>query len=228
MKTLRSLSVPVLVAGALLATATGCSRLKAESEQPLVVNGPAQAESHAIVDRLENSSSGRRELPAGTSIRVRLAQDVDSGSASVGDNVDATVADPVSVDGAVVVPAGARVSGEVDAVQSAKHFGGQAMISVRFTSVEAQGADVEVSGSMSSSEKSQKGKDTAVIAGSAAGGAILGKVLGGDTKDAVAGAVVGGGIGTAVASRKGDEALLPAGTTTTVTTVRTEDIRRVD
>jgi hypothetical protein len=151
----------------------------------------------------------RRDLPEGTSVTVRLTDSVESGTASVGQDVSGVVASSVSADGRVVIPDGSRVKGEVAEVRSAKRFGGQAMIAVEFREIEvAGGADVPVSGRIEAYGKKQTGKDTATIAGSAAGGAILGEIL--DDKP-VEGAIVGGGIGTAVASRRGDEAELNAG-----------------
>ncbi|MGH9869560.1 MAG: hypothetical protein ACREAA_15510 [Candidatus Polarisedimenticolia bacterium] len=98
------------------------------------------------------------------------------------------------------------------AVKPAKRFGGQAMVAVAFDTVALPGGGtVPVEGGMAAYADSQKAKDA---------GAILGKVIGHDTKDAVAGAVVGGGVGTAIASRKGDDASLPAGTSARVQTRR--------
>jgi hypothetical protein len=158
----------------------------------------------------------KHELPEGTNIPVRLTTSVDSETASVGTNVEGTVTSNVSAAGHVVVPSGSRVKGEVSEVKSAKRFGGQAMIAVTFTEVETpDGDDIPVTGRIEDFGKKQVGKDTATIAGSAVGGAILGEIL--DDKP-VEGAIVGGGIGTAVASRKGQEAVIPAGAEVTVRT----------
>ena len=164
-------------------------------------------DSHGVFSVFERSP--KHELPEGTNIPVRLTDSVDSETATVGQNVSGTVSSAVSAAGHVVIPAGSQVKGEVAEVKSAKRFGGQAMVAVRFDEVVTpDGDNVPVSGRLEAYSKKQVGKDTATIAGSAVGGAILGEIL--DDK-AVEGAVVGGGIGTAVASRKGPEAVLPAG-----------------
>jgi hypothetical protein len=63
-----------------------------------------------------------------------------------------------------------------------------------------------------------KGKTGKIIGGSAAGGALLGKVLGSNDEDIAVGAAVGGAIGTGIAAgTKGTELQLPAGTTLTMT-----------
>ena len=158
------------------------------------------------------SHSGEMQLPAGTAVSVRLTDSVSSDTRSSGADVAAVVANSVTVDGKVVIPAGARVNAQVIEAQPAKHFGGKALITVEARSIELPHESVALDGSATAAADSEKGEDTAIIAGSAGGGALLGKILGGDNKDAAVGAVVAGGIGTAVASRKGHEAVLPAGT----------------
>jgi hypothetical protein len=158
-------------------------------------------------------------LNQGSSIPIRLTADIDSGTAKVGQVVTGEVTQDVSADGVIVVPAGSRVNGSVTLVQPAKHFGGQAAVTVQFASIDLPGGrTVPVEGTVSAAAKKQTGKDAATIAGSAVGGAILGKIIGHDGKDARTGALAGAAIGTAVASRKGDEALLATGTEATVTT----------
>jgi hypothetical protein len=167
--------------------------------------------------------SRKVELPAGTAISVRLSDTVDSESATEGQSVSATVTSDVAVDGKVVVPSGSRVTGRVSEVRPARRFGGQSYVAVTFTEVETpDGDDIPVEGRLEDSGKKQVGKDTATIAGSAVGGAILGEIL--DDKP-IEGAVVGGGIGTAVASRRGEEAVIPAGREVTVRTTGTVDVR---
>ena len=51
------------------------------------------------------------------------------------------------------------------------------------------------------------------MGGSAAGGALLGQILGHDTKSTAAGAAIGGAIAAGVlASKKGEDVEVPAGT----------------
>ncbi len=69
---------------------------------------------------------------------------------------------------------------------------------------------------LESAGRSQKKKDAATIGGSAAGGALLGRVLSDDDKGkgTVLGAVVGAAVGTAVASKnKADPVIIDRGTT---------------
>ena len=165
-------------------------------------------------------------LAAGTPIDIRLGEALDSGTATVGQTVTAQVTHPVVVNGRTVVPKGATVQGEVTELQPAKRFGGQGKIGVTFGSVRLpSGQTVALEGTMEALAKKDTAKDTATIAGSAVGGALLGKIIGKDDKDAAIGAVVGGAAGTAVAARKGDEAILEAGTEGSVVVARDATIR---
>ena len=62
-------------------------------------------------------------------------------------------------------------------------------------------------------------RPSGIIAGSAVGGAILGKVLGGSDKDALLGAIVGGAIAAgSIGAKENEPIVLPAGTALTVRT----------
>ena len=203
----------VLAAGALIALgifSTSCQDTTALADRN-VSERSSRSDGPGFIARTF-THSGEIQVPAGTAVSVRLTDSVSSDTRSPGADVAAVVANSVSVDGKVVIPAGARVNAKVIEAQPAKHFGGKALVTVEAREVELPHDSVALDGSATASAGSEKGKDTAIIAGSAGGGALLGKILGGDNKDAAIGAVVAGGIGTAVASRKGDEAILPAGT----------------
>jgi len=172
------------------------------------------------------SSPKRVEIGAGELVTVRLAETLDSGSATDGQGVSGAVDRDVVAQGTVVIPSGTHVDGHVVAVRPAKHFGGQASLEIAWDAVEtARGDRIPIQGSLTARARSTTGRDTATIAGSTVGGALLGKLIGGDGNDAVAGAVVGGGIGTAVASRRGQEAVLQAGATTAARVTETRAVR---
>jgi hypothetical protein len=165
-------------------------------------------------------------LPAGREMEVMLVDEAASDISLLGDAVAGRLVNAVEVNGRTFIPAGAPVQGTISEVKSAKRFGGQAMVAVTWNSVALPGGGtLAVEGSLAAYAKKETGKDTAKIAGGAAAGAILGKVLGGDSKDAAVGAVVGGGIGTAVASKRGAEAILPAETTGMVHTLADASMR---
>jgi hypothetical protein len=157
-------------------------------------------------------------VPASTALEVEFLSGISSEEALAGDPVETLVVSDLMQDGRVAIPAGSVVSGQVSAVQPAKKIGGQARLVLDFDTLRLTSGDVvPVRSTVEYVGKKQAGKDAATIGGSAAGGAILGRVLGGDDKDkgTVLGAVVGAAIGTAVAAKnKNDPVLIETGAIT--------------
>lgn len=154
-------------------------------------------------------------VPASTGLEVEFLAGLSSEEALAGDPVETFVVNDVMQDGRVVIPAGSVVAGQVTEVQPAKKIGGRAKLSLDFDTLRlTSGDEVTIRSSIEYVGKKQSGKDAATIGGSAAGGAILGRVLSGDDKDkgTVLGAVVGAAIGTAVAANnKTDPVLIESG-----------------
>lgn len=150
-------------------------------------------------------------IPAGTSLAVAFGEMVTSATAQVGDNVTATLKSPVIAGDRVAFPAGSRVQGQVSDVKPAKKgfkdTGGA--LSVTFNRIVApDGHSASIAAGFTKVAEGSGGKKAAIIGGSAAGGLLLGKVLGKDSKGA---ALIGGAIGTAVAGgTKGKESIINA------------------
>jgi hypothetical protein len=153
-------------------------------------------------------------VPAGTVISLALDTGINSKTAQVGDTFTATVVEPIEIDGRDVIPAGSKIEGKVTEAVAAKRGAGKAKLAMSFDTLTlADGYRTNIVGSFQEVTKSKKGKNAAIIGGSAAGGALLGRILGKDTKGAVIGAIVGGGVGTAVVmGKEGEQAKLPADT----------------
>lgn len=151
-------------------------------------------------------------VPAGTQLTLVFDHEVTSKTAVVGDNVTVRTQRPLIVGDRVIFPAGSVVEGKVTGVKPAdkgfKDTGGAFSVSFdRIVSPEGRKAAV-VAGFTIVAEGSGK-KKAAIIGGSAAGGAVLGKVL---DKDEAGAALIGGAIGTAIAgSTKGVEAKMEPG-----------------
>jgi hypothetical protein len=159
----------------------------------------------------DRQASGDFTVPEGTEITARLEQSLSSRTARVEDRVDATVDRAIRVDGRVVIPAGATVSGVVRDAEPASRPAHGGRLEIRFDriNVEGQRTDIRsriVNLSESSVDKSKVGLGAVL-------GGVLGAVVGGG-KGALLGAVVGGG--GAVVATKGDEVELPAGTVVTL------------
>jgi hypothetical protein len=152
-------------------------------------------------------------VPAGRVLAVTLNQTLNTKVASNGDVFAASLAEPVTVDGNVVLPAGAKASGTIVRAQSAGKFNGNALLQLTLDSVRLNGTRYSIQTSEFEEAGKGRGKRTAIGAGGgAAFGAIVGALAGGG-KGAAIGAVAGGGAGTAGAGFTGKkDIVLPAET----------------
>ena len=168
-------------------------------------------------------------LPAGTKIPLVLKHAVSTKNAKVGDNLYLETSFPVVQNNHMVIPPGTYVQGEVAAVKRPGRIKGRAELLIHFTTmifpngytVSFPGALDNVPGSDSQKVKdkegtiqadSQKGKDVATVAGTAATGTLIGAASGGG-KGAGIGAGVGGATGLIIAMlTRGNDVRLESGT----------------
>lgn len=175
-------------------------------------------------------------LAAGTRFRAQLTNTINSGSTQVGEEIRATINEPIYANGTEVIPAGSRLIGSASSVTPAARFkaGANGKMGIRFTSCETpDGRKIPLSASVDETEQRLSGGTTAgrvgkglVVTGvGAASGAALGTALGaivGGTAHGNVGASTGmgavfgtalgagvGGVGALV--RKGSELKLTAG-----------------
>ena len=153
-------------------------------------------------------------VPSGSILNLKLDETLDSKTTMTGNTFTATVVEPIVVDNSHVIPAGSKVQGTVTEAQAAKRGAGNAKLALSFDVLSLPGGyKTNNVGSIQQSSESKKGRNAAIIGGSAAGGAVLGKILGKDTKGAVIGSIIGGGIGTAVVmGKEGEQVQIPAET----------------
>ncbi len=158
-------------------------------------------------------------IPAGTHISVRIGEEISSGTAKVGDRFDATLAHDLVVGGKTIAKAGAPARGKVTLAKSSGRLHAPGQISVRLTSIQAEGKTIPVStGSYHLEGKSHAKSNATKIGGGAALGALVGGIAGGG-KGAAIGAGAGGAAGTGVAAATGkEEAIIPAEKTLSFTT----------
>lgn len=160
-----------------------------------------------------------RTLPAGTALSVRLDTAVSSDTSAVEDPVEGTLMEAIVVDGITLLPVGSRLKGDVTSVEASGKVKGRATLGLRFRSLTVTGheAPYAIVLTLNKIAPATKGEDAKKIGIPAAGGAIIGGILGGK-KGAVIGGAIGGGAGTAVVlSTAGKEVHLPAGTVLTLT-----------
>jgi hypothetical protein len=139
-------------------------------------------------------------IPAGTLLRVRVDRSFGSDISRIEDHVPATLVQPLVVDGMTVVPEGSALSGYVSEAVRPGRVKGRGRVAVRFTELRVAGDDESYrirTQAWRAVARATKKKDALTIGVPAAGGAIVGGLLGGK-KGAGIGALAGGGGGTAV------------------------------
>jgi hypothetical protein len=148
------------------------------------------------------SAQGAKEVtvPAGTRLPIVLDTQVSSNTSRVEQPVSGHVTRNVLVNGVVAVPAGSEVYGVVtDARQSGK-VKGRAHVAIRFNTLVPKGSTERYriqTGAIGRTAPATKRDDAVKIGAPAAGGALVGALIGGK-KGALIGAGAGGGAGTAV------------------------------
>lgn len=157
--------------------------------------------------------SGRIEIPAGTTLTVRLIDPVDSQKDTLGQTYRATLDEPVVVNGETVLPRGVDVVAKlVDDKQSGK-LEGRTVLTLDLQSITVNGRTVDISTQEVTQASDSRTKRTGmVVGGLAALGAIIGGIAGGG-KGAAVGAVSGAGVGTAAQVMiKGQRVFIPSET----------------
>jgi hypothetical protein len=152
-------------------------------------------------------------VPAGTRISIRTIDSIDSTKNRVGDRFQASLEEPLFVDGNVVVPKGADVYGRLEESKQTGTFTGRSELKLELTGIVVHGQTVPlVTGEYELSGKS-KGESTAKrTAGGAAIGGLIGAIAGGG-KGAAIGAGTGAGVGAgSEIITKGDQVKIPSET----------------
>ncbi len=169
-------------------------------------------------------------VPAGTALMVKLDTTLATFSNHVGDPFQARVTQPVIVNGATLIPAGATVEGRVTKVSEPRRISGKPTLGILPEAVilptgeryflDATLVDTNLKGTDVNQEGQFKGsgidrRDTLEIGGGTAGGMLVGGLIGGGPGVLIGGAV-GAGSTTAHWLAKHRSATLPAGTELTL------------
>jgi hypothetical protein len=201
---------------AMLLALAGCKN----SSTPSNTAQPNAENSHASTTPNESAQQAAAQpapqpivIPAGKILSVTIDQQISSKTSNNGDHFDASLAEPVSVEGAAVLPTGTRVTGVVTDAKSAGRFRGHAELGLALESVRFEGKTYRVHTSDVAESSKGRGKRTAVGGGGgAAFGAVVGALAGGG-KGAAIGALAGGGAGSAGAAFTGQrDIVIPAET----------------
>jgi hypothetical protein len=200
--------------------------LKFDSDRPMSATtsmpSEAPARTDALVPRppapkseetIYRSPSSYVTIPSGTRISVRTIDAIDSTQNQVGDRFQASLEEPVILDGREVLSKGADLYGRLTEAKSTGTFTGKSQLSLELTGVVVNGRTIPVStGEYQLSGKSRGASTAKRTVGGAAVGSIIGAIAGGG-KGAAIGAGVGGGVGAgSEVITKGDQVKIPSET----------------
>jgi hypothetical protein len=179
------------------------------------------------------SPTDSRSLPSGTTLDVKLDQEIGTKSSKVGDSFSATVTNAVvAQNGTTAVPAGSKVYGKVTGLDNSDRVGEPAAIRIDFERIVVNGTSHPLYAKVTATNLETRGGDTRdetlKKAGiGAAAGAVLGAILsGGDLDKILIGGAIGAAAGTVISLGVGDvEGVLPAGTSMQLQTTRTVGLR---
>ncbi len=158
-----------------------------------------------------SKTSGEVTIPAGTTISVRTIDEIDSAQSQGGASFQASLAEPVVVEGNVVVAKDADVYGRLVEAKQPGTFTGRSQLRLELTAIVVNGKTVRlVTGEYQVTGKS-RGASTAkrTIAGAAVGSVI------GAAADGGKGAAIGAGVGAAAGAgseivTNGDQVRVPS------------------
>jgi hypothetical protein len=204
---------------------------QSQQASPSTTTNPAGAQNSTLPPQV-NQAAVNDQVIAGTEIRAALDTPLSTKTSKPGDRFTATVAEPVrGSNGSTVIPAGARVEGEVAEMEEAKALPAlrdKPNLSLRFRDVvlptgqtlpltatlisvnNMNGKNTKKADDEAQMQSGSRNRDIAGNAGiGAASGSAVGPVFGGPLKGLAIGMLSGGGY---VLSTKGKEVHLPAQT----------------
>ena len=164
-------------------------------------------------------------VPSGTLIRASMMDSLSSGTAREGETFQASLEDPITLNGQVVFPRGSQVTGSVVGVHPSGRLSDPGSLQLTLNSISngSQTAHITTEPLLVRGESHTK-SNVEKIGGGAAVGAIIGAIAGGGKGAAIgAGAGTAAGTGVAAATGKRDakvesEAILTWTTTSPPTT----------
>jgi hypothetical protein len=209
----RSVFVPV----ALIAAAGFGACSEAESRDAPETDAPASPRAEA---ETESDAPARHTVPEGTSLTFRIDETISTETHAAGDRFTATLHSNINdVEGTQVISEGTASQW---LVSESTTTDGQALLAVQLESIRVNGAWVPLAAtvteaSIDSDQAATGGETAAKIGVGTAAGALIGQILGGDTRSTLTGAGVGAAVGAVVAlTTRGGSATLPAGSAVVV------------
>lgn len=112
-------------------------------------------------------------LKAGTEVSLAFAQSLSSKHASVGERVELRVTENVLADGAIVIPAGARVLGTVVEGKKDERYGNAKRLAVRIDYISVKGRRIGLSGEQERKARTSIGPAAAATLGLGLSGLLI-------------------------------------------------------
>jgi hypothetical protein len=138
-------------------------------------------------------------VPESTPIHVMLNTAVSSNGNRPGDHFEATVSEPVVIDGKTIIPEGAPATGVVVDARHSGRLMGRAHLQLALETVGVNGSNYNIrTASSTRIGGKHKNRNLAWIGGGAGGGLLIGALAGGG-EGALIGGPIGAGAGTTVA-----------------------------
>ena len=177
--------------------------------QPAAAGQPAVAASQPATAPVAGAAPAIQpadvNVPAGTTLAIRVNQHISVKTSQVGDHFDGEVVEPVvGENNNVVIPKGTPVGGVIDAAHKRGHFKGASILQLRLTSLTLNGTRYPIATGDLTRTKKGKGKRSAALIGGGTGlGMLIGGVATGGT-GLLIGGLAGAGAGTAVGGLTGN------------------------
>jgi hypothetical protein len=161
----------------------------------------------------DSTPASSLKIPSGTVIKVRMIDGVDSETSQLGQTFQASLDDPIVIEGQTVVPRGADIVAKLVEDKQSGKISGRTELTLDLVSMRVNGRMIDLTTQeVTTSSGSRGAKSAKVIGGAAAVGAVLGGIFGGG-KGAAIGATSGAGAGGAVqVLTKGQRVKIPAET----------------
>jgi len=203
------------VVTAIAMSLAGCSKTSEQSTVTgLTPASDATSAKDAAPARVEAPLPPKAEavtIAAGTPIKVRTLTTLSTKETQTGERFNATLAEPLVVEGKVVAPRGTQVEGRVVDSDPGGRVKGVATIAVRLTQLRIGDRNVAIeTRAYARQAHATKRKDAAKVGIGAGIGAAIGAIAGGGQGAAI-GAASGGAAGTGlVLATHGDPAVISA------------------
>jgi hypothetical protein len=189
---------------------TGVASAPAPAPTPVPSSSVAATSSSSSESGSRSLTRATATVPGGTVISIRMIDSIDADVTAAGERFRASIDDPVTVDGMVVIPRNADASVQIARVEQAGAISGSDEVALKLHSIVVDGKTYELATNYAEVKGEGQGKRTAKTTAVTTGiGAVVGGIIGGG-KGAMIGAGAGAGTGVAVSAARGKTLRIPS------------------